>query len=121
MFSKKPFAGLACASCEKDMTNMYGRRVEYMPWSKLPTRDPAERIAKVGQGFSKMLSMIKPESMTQLDTSRNSPGKLPSVVRESYDPRLMRRLGAQNQSVTIQYDDERPLSGKAQQLLSARK
>jgi hypothetical protein len=48
MLTKKPFAGLACASCEKDLTNMYGRKVEYMPWSKLPMRDPSERIAKVG-------------------------------------------------------------------------
>ena len=89
MLTKKPFAGLACASCEKDLTNMYGRKVEYMPWHKLPLRDPAERIAKVGQGFSKMLSMIKPESMTRLDGSRNSPiNRFPSVVRESQDAGL---------------------------------
>ena len=62
MFSKKPFAGLACASCEKDIVNMYGKRVEYMPWGKMPFRDPNDRIAKVGQGFSKMLSMLKPDS-----------------------------------------------------------
>jgi len=48
MFSKKPLGGLSCASCEKDLVNMYGKRVEFMPWSKLPVRDPAERIARVG-------------------------------------------------------------------------
>jgi hypothetical protein len=61
MFSKKPLGGLSCASCEKDLVNMMGKKVEFMPWNKLPFRDPAERIARVGQGFSKMLSMINPE------------------------------------------------------------
>lgn len=61
MFSKKPLGGFSCASCEKDLVNLYGKKVEFMPWSKLPFRDPAERIARVGQGFSKMLSMINPD------------------------------------------------------------
>jgi len=61
MFSKKHLCGYNCASCEKDLVNMYGKRVEYTTWGKLPFRDPAERIAKVGQGFSKMLSMINTE------------------------------------------------------------
>lgn len=58
MFIKK---GYSCASCEKDLVNLYGKKVDFMPWSKLPFRDPSERIARVGQGFSKMLSMINPD------------------------------------------------------------
>lgn len=61
MFSKKPLGGFSCASCEKDLVNLHGKKVEFMPWSKLPFRDPSERIARVGQGFSKMLSMINPD------------------------------------------------------------
>ena len=30
-------------------------------------RDPQERIARVGQGFSRMLSMIKPENITKFN------------------------------------------------------
>lgn len=48
MFSKKPLGGLSCASCEKGLIDMYGKKVEFMPWNKLPFRDPAERIARVG-------------------------------------------------------------------------
>ena len=48
MFSKKPLGGLSCASCEKDLQNMYGKKVEFMPWSKMPFRDPADRISRVG-------------------------------------------------------------------------
>lgn len=64
MFNKKHLCGYSCASCEKDLVNLYGKKVEYMPWSKLPFRDPAERIARVGQGFSKMLSMINPDQLS---------------------------------------------------------
>ena len=67
MFSKKPLGGLSCASCEKGLIDMYGRRVEFMPWNKLPFRDPAERIARVGQGFSKMLSMINPDQLSRYE------------------------------------------------------
>jgi hypothetical protein len=67
MFSKKPLGGLSCASCEKDLVNMMGKKVEFMPWNKLPFRDPAERIARVGQGFSKMLSMINPDHLSRYE------------------------------------------------------
>lgn len=48
MFNKKHLCGYSCASCEKDLVNLQGKRVEFMPWGKLPFRDPAERIARVG-------------------------------------------------------------------------
>ncbi len=47
MFTKKPLGGMSCASCEKDIVNMYGKKVDYLPWNKLPFRDPSERIARV--------------------------------------------------------------------------
>lgn len=82
MFSKKPFQGLSCASCEKDLINMYGKKVDYMPWGKMPFRDPSERIARVGQGFSKMLSMLKPDSLTRYEQSKSNmqqPGGMPHI------------------------------------------
>lgn len=48
MFTKKPLGGTSCASCTKDVINLYGNRVDYLPWGKLPFRDPSERIARVG-------------------------------------------------------------------------
>jgi hypothetical protein len=70
MFGRKHICGYACASCEKDLVNLYGKKVDYMPWGKLPFRDPSERIARVGQGFSKMLSIINPEQLTRYDQIR---------------------------------------------------
>lgn len=47
MFTKKPLGGMSCASCEKDVVNLNGKKADYMPWSKFPFRDPSERIARV--------------------------------------------------------------------------
>ena len=67
MFTKKPLGGNSCASCEKDIINLQGKKVDYLAWGKMPFRDPAERIARVGQGFSKMLSMINPDAISQYE------------------------------------------------------
>lgn len=64
MFTKKPLGGNSCASCAKDVIDLYGRRVDFLPGKKLPFRDPSDRIARVGQGFSKMLSMMSPEHLS---------------------------------------------------------
>lgn len=61
MLAKKPLGGWSCASCQKEIVNLEGVRTQYYPWAKFPQRHPTERIAKVGQGFSRMLAMIKPE------------------------------------------------------------
>ena len=47
MFTKKPLGGTSCASCEKDIVNLYGKKADYIAWGKFPFRDPAERIARV--------------------------------------------------------------------------
>jgi hypothetical protein len=65
MFTKKPLGGTSCASCANGIVDLVGKKTEYMPWGKLPFRDPSERIARVGQGFSKMLSMINPDQLSQ--------------------------------------------------------
>lgn len=65
LLAKKPLGGWSCASCQKDLINIEGMRVQYYPWAKLPQRDPTERIAKVGQGFSRMLSALKPEMVAR--------------------------------------------------------
>lgn len=63
MFSKRHLGPQACASCEKNLVNMYGQAVDYHAWKKLPFRDPSERIARYGQGFSKILSYMKPSDL----------------------------------------------------------
>lgn len=61
MFTKKPIGPVTCASCEKNIVNLIGQQADYLAWKRLPFREPSERIARYGQGFSKILSMMKPE------------------------------------------------------------
>lgn len=65
MFAKKPLGGWSCASCAKDLVNLQGLQAEFVPWRQWPFRDPNERLAKSGQGFSRILSKMKPEYVTQ--------------------------------------------------------
>jgi hypothetical protein len=71
MLTKKPLGGWSCASCEKDLVNISGRIPGYQAWSKLPFRNPGDRIAKVGQGFSKMLALVNP-SQTFVQSGYNT-------------------------------------------------
>lgn len=41
MFSKKPLGGVSCASCEKDLINLYGKAADYYNWNRMPSRDPS--------------------------------------------------------------------------------
>ena len=47
MFAKKPLGGWSCASCEKGLNNLHGHIADYQPWSKLPFKEPHERLSKV--------------------------------------------------------------------------
>ena len=62
MFSKQPYGPVACASCEKNIVNLYGQHADYHAWRKLPFRDQGEQIARYGRGFSKTLSQMKPKT-----------------------------------------------------------
>ena len=95
MFGRKHICGYACASCEKDLVNLYGKKVDYMPWGKLPFRDPSERIARVGQGFSKMLSIINPEQLTRYDQIRQ--GSTNDSIRRT-QPNFIQPEGSKDNS-----------------------
>ena len=64
MLARKPLGGWSCASCQKELEKLMGRAAPYQPWNRMPYRDPADRIAKAGPGFSRMLASIQPESFT---------------------------------------------------------
>lgn len=72
MFSKKPLGGFSCASCEKNLINLQGQAPEKYNWNRFPVRDPSERIARVGQGFSRMLQSMKPENFTKYPSQAKS-------------------------------------------------
>lgn len=55
MFTRKPYGPVNCASCDKDIINLIGRPVDYHAWKVLPFKEPGERVARYGQGFSRIL------------------------------------------------------------------
>lgn len=64
MLARKPLGGWSCASCQKDLEKLMGKIAPYQPWNRLPYRDPADRIARAGPGFSRMLATVQPEFLT---------------------------------------------------------
>lgn len=60
MLTKRHIGPNACASCDKTLVNMHGLQAEYSPHKKMPYREHADRIARYGAGFSKMLSTLQP-------------------------------------------------------------
>mmetsp|Transcript_2203 Transcript_2203/g.2146 ORF Transcript_2203/g.2146 Transcript_2203/m.2146 type:complete len:115 (+) Transcript_2203:786-1130(+) len=70
MMAKKPLGGWSCASCAKNVQNLNGALADYQVQGKFPWREATDRLPKVGAGFSKMLSSLRPEtSATTLQTS----------------------------------------------------
>jgi hypothetical protein len=60
ILARKPLAGWTCGSCEKHLDKLSGRTAGYVPWGKLPGRDPKERILKAGSGFGNMILQLEP-------------------------------------------------------------
>ena len=135
MLTKKPFAGLSCASCEKDLVNMYGRRPEYLPWGKMPFRDPTDRMARIGQGFSHMLSSVNVDSvgggMSRYESTHKLPpmenltrGEDPITLPPDRTPMTNRKIPAALKSVNTKFpsvkksfaahsQERRPMSASA--------
>ncbi|CDW78357.1 protein kinase domain containing protein [Stylonychia lemnae] len=93
MFAKKPLGGWSCASCEKGLVNLQGLPAEYTPWSKLPFKDPNERLSKYGAGFSKILQIMKPE----MTLHQNSTSQL-----QNSSQNLLSSKGFQNEDIAYQ-------------------
>ena len=89
MLARKPLGGWSCASCQKELEKLMGKVAPYQSWNKLPYRDPADRIARAGPGFSRMLATIQPEFLTNRARNsgfrNNSP---PSNVDEDVEERV---------------------------------
>ena len=85
MFTKKPYGPVTCASCEKNVVNLEGRMADFLPWKRLPFKDPSERISKYGPGFSKILQMLRPERSIEVMSSPDPHHFKKSSVNESMD------------------------------------
>lgn len=56
MFTKRPYLGNSCASCDKDIFNLIGKGADFYAWNKFPSRDMTDKISKgvAGPKYSKI-------------------------------------------------------------------
>jgi len=60
ILAKKPLGGWSCASCQKDLKNFGKQKLSFYPWAKMPSSGKNPTI-----GYSRMLSLIKPEIISK--------------------------------------------------------
>lgn len=62
LLATKPISGFNCAACESYIGDLKTEKEKFIPWNKLPTKEGAEKLYRMGNGFSKMLSMLNIDS-----------------------------------------------------------
>ena len=62
LLAKKPINGYSCAACESYIGDLRDDANKFIPWNKMPLRDPGDNIYRKGNGFSKMLQMLNFDS-----------------------------------------------------------
>ena len=67
LIAKKPIGGFTCASCEAYLGDLKDRE-NYLAWNKYPMREPQDKAYRIGNGFSRMLSMLNIEVKGSYDT-----------------------------------------------------
>ena len=58
LLAKKPVNGYSCAACESYISDLRDDTHKFIPWNKMPLRDPGDKLYRMGNGFSKMLQML---------------------------------------------------------------
>ena len=64
LLTKRKLGPNACASCDKDLVNLQGQKVDFSAHKKMPQRDAnnSMSVARYGSGFSKILSTLQPST-----------------------------------------------------------
>ena len=71
LLAKKPMSGYSCAACESVIGNLRDDANKFIPWNKLPLRDPGDKLYRMGNGFSKMLQMLNFDSYGNVSLNPN--------------------------------------------------
>ena len=71
LLAKKPISGYSCAACESMIGNLRDDANKFIPWNKLPLRDPGDKLYRMGNGFSKMLQMLNFDSYGNVSLNPN--------------------------------------------------
>ena len=58
LLATKPINGFSCAACESYIGDLKTEKERFIAWNKMPTKESGEKLYRMGNGFSKMLSML---------------------------------------------------------------
>ena len=72
LLATKPISGFSCAACESYIGDLKSEKEKFIPWNKLPTRENGEKLYRMGNGFSKMLSMLNYDSNGNVYLNQNA-------------------------------------------------
>jgi hypothetical protein len=85
-FMTKHLCGYSCASSSKPNAAAYAQKEGIIRQNMLPKRDPAERMARVGQGYSHMLQMVDSAQFGYESHTRTTALKVPAKnMRQSIE------------------------------------
>ena len=72
MLAKMPIGHL-CASCEAYLGDIKETaNTKYVPWNKYPIKESADKLYRVGAGYSRMLQMISPDNKNKKKNTTSS-------------------------------------------------
>ena len=71
LLAKKPISGYSCAACENYIGDLREDSHKFIPWNKMPLRDPGDKLYRMGNGFSKMLQMLNFDNNGNMSLSPN--------------------------------------------------
>ena len=71
LLAKKPISGYSCAACESYIGDLRDDPHKFIPWNKMPLRDPGDKLYRMGNGFSKMLQMLNFDNNGNVSLSPN--------------------------------------------------
>ena len=71
LLAKKPISGYSCAACESFIKDLRDDTHKFIPWNKMPLRDPGDKLYRMGNGFSKMLQMLNFDNNGNLNLNPN--------------------------------------------------
>ena len=117
LLAKKPINGYSCAACESYIGDLRDDAYKFIPWNKMPLRDPSDQLYRKGNGFSKMLQMLNfdnngnvslnPNLINETINSNDSrvpsafPGQIPNNTLNNNNRTLKNRIKSANPKIKI--------------------
>ena len=104
LLAKKPVGNNACASCENFIGDLNDKN-QFVPWNKVPPRDQAERLYRIGNGFSRMLQLINFDStQSKSKDSKDLEGEASQTVKLGRVKSNRQKREKQNDSMSIEHE-----------------